>query len=236
MKHMASDKRVPSPSAARRTSAPPRDEAELLRRARALAGMSVEALAAQLGFSIAGLALRTKGKVGGLIEDALGATGGPRATWDFPEIRTELKTVPLDPRGSPRESTFVCTVSLQEADRAEWGPSWARAKLSRVLWMPVHFDTAGQRTLGQPVLWSPSAEQERVLADDFDEIMGRVGAGDVEATTGHVGHWLQIRPKAANGQSRTPAPGGDGEVIWTVPRGLYLRARFTGAILRHLSP
>jgi DNA mismatch repair protein MutH len=236
MNTMASDQRMPSPSGARGTVSPPRDEGELLRRAGALAGVSVETLAAQLGFSIAGLGLRTKGKVGGLVEEALGATGGPHATWDFPEIRTELKTVPVDPKGTPRESTFVCTVSLLEADRAEWGGSWARAKLSRVLWMPVHFDTAGRRTFGRPVLWSPSAEQERVLADDFDEILGRVGAGDIEATTGHVGHWLQLRPKAANGQARTLAPGGEGELISTVPRGLYLRTRFTGAILRHPSP
>ncbi|MGA3121389.1 MAG: MutH/Sau3AI family endonuclease [Polyangiaceae bacterium] len=211
---------------------PPKDEAELMRRAEALAGLSIDALAQRLGVVIQGPGLRTKGKVGTLIERALGASGGPQATWDFPEIRVELKTVPVDGRERPTESTFVCTVSLIDADRAEWQRSWARAKLSRVLWVPVRFDSAGFRILGHPVLWSPTPEQERVLGDDFNEILGRVGAGDIEATTARVGRWLQLRPKAAHGRVRTLAPGSDGEIIATVPRGLYLRSRFTGAILR----
>jgi DNA mismatch repair protein MutH len=81
-------------------------------------------------------------------------------------------------------------------------------------------------------LWSPSAEQERVLKDDFDEILGRVGANGVEGLSARVGRWMQLRPKAAHGGVRTRAPGADGGLIETVPRGFYLRARFTGAILR----
>ncbi|MFO0659891.1 MAG: hypothetical protein U0165_08690 [Polyangiaceae bacterium] len=42
---------------------------------------------------------------------------------------------------------------------------------------------------------------------------------------------MQIRPKAANGSARTTAFGPDGEKISTVPRGFYLRAKLTGAIL-----
>jgi DNA mismatch repair protein MutH len=40
-----------------------------------------------------------------------------------------------------------------------------------------------------------------------------------------------VRPKARHGSARTVAFGGEGEAIATVPRGFYLRARFTGAIL-----
>src|SRR3984957_20034108 len=102
---------------------PPRDEAELLDRARALRGHAVGALAARLGLDLGGPAVATKGKVGALLEQALGATGGSAATWDFPALRVELKTVPLDERGIPRESTFVCAVSLLDAGRAEGEPS-----------------------------------------------------------------------------------------------------------------
>jgi DNA mismatch repair protein MutH len=131
----------------------------------------------------------------------------------------------------------VCTVSLADAERAEWQESWARAKLSRVLWVPVvRRDDAENEpeepVIGDPVLWSPSAVQERILADDFDEILGRIGAGGIESVTAHVGRWLQLRPKAAHGRVRTVVRGAEGDLVATVPRGFYLRTRFTGAILR----
>jgi DNA mismatch repair protein MutH len=202
--------------------APPRDEAELLCRARALSGTP-----------IAAGGLHGKGKQGEHVERALGATGGSTATWDFPALQVELKTIPVDARtGKPRESTFVCAVSLADADRAEWATSWARAKLSRVLWVPIEVGQDDARRVGQPMLWSPTPEQDRVLAGDFDEILGRIGMGDVEGISARVGRWLQLRPKAAHGRVRTLVLGPDGEMVSTVPKGFYLRASFTGAILK----
>ncbi len=210
---------------------PPRDEADLISRARDLSGRAVEELARACGVRIDGAAVSTKGKIGALLERALGATGGPAATWDFPALRVELKTIPLDARGVPRESTFVCAVSLLEAERAEWETSWVRAKLARVLWVPIVTSTDGSRRIGNALLWSPSEEQESILKGDFDDILGRIGAVGVEGMSAHVGRWLQLRPKAAHGRVRTRAPGGDAGLIETVPRGFYLRARLTGALL-----
>jgi DNA mismatch repair protein MutH len=211
---------------------PPRDEAELLERARALSGWTVDALAKACGVRVDGAAVSTKGKVGELLERALGATGGSAATWDFPVLRVELKTIPLDERGAARESTFVCAVSLLDAERAEWETSWVRDKLARVLWVPIKVDASGARRIGEPCMWSPNEEQASVLRDDFDEILGRIGAVGIEGISARLGRWLQLRPKAAHGRVRTRAPGGDGGVVDTVPRGFYLRARFTSAILR----
>ena len=211
---------------------PPGDEAELVARAAALRGWSVDALAESIGLPVGPWGARTKGKVGQLVERALGATGGSKRAWDFPELRIELKTVPVDERGVPRESTFVCGVSLLDAEHQEWANSWARAKLSRVLWVPIEFRPGRAVSVGQALLWSPSADQERILAQDFEDILGRVGIGDIEATTARVGRWLQLRPKAAHGRVRTLAPDADGGLIPTVPRGLYLRTIFTRAILQ----
>jgi DNA mismatch repair protein MutH len=199
--------------------APPRDEEELLARARALRGCSIESLAGRWGVEIGPPGVATKGKAGELIERALGATGGSKATWDFPALRVECKTIPVDERGVPRESTFVCTVSLLGADEAEWESSWVRAKLARTLWVPIEVREDGSRTIAEPRLWSPTKEQEGILA------------GDIEGVSARVGRWLQLRPKAAHGRVRTRAPGADGRFVSTVPRGFYLRARFTGAIL-----
>ena len=210
---------------------PPRDEAELLARARSLAGCTVDDLSRALGFRLDGAPVATKGKIGELLERALGATGGSAATWDFPELKVELKTIPLDARGVPRESTFVCAVSLLDAERAEWETSWVRAKLARVLWVPIAVGPDGPRRIGDALLWSPSPEQEGILKGDFDDILGRIGAVGVEGMSARIGRWLQLRPKAAHGRVRTPAPGGDAGLIDTVPRGFYLRSRLTGAIL-----
>ena len=204
------------------TVPPPSDEAELIARARALVGR-------RLGELVVGL--HTKGKGGELLERALGATGGSQATWDFPDLRVELKSIPLDVRGKPKESTFVCAFPLADADRAAWETSWARSKLSRVLWIPLHMEAGGARRVGEPVLWSPTAEQEAVLKDDFEEIVGQIGIGGIEGVSAHLGTYLQLRPKAAHGRVRTVVRGREGDLVATVPRGFYLRARFTAEIL-----
>lgn len=214
--------------------AAPRDEADLVGRALALEGRGLPEIAAALGVPFES-GPRAKGRAGQLLERALGATGGSAAVPDFPALGVELKTVPIGRRGAPRESTYVCTLPLAGADRAEWATSWVRRKMECVLWIPLvtgEARGAGGPRIGRAVLWRPTPEQEAVLAADFDEIVGLVGAGNVEALDAKVGRWLQARPKAAHGRVRTAAFGPDDERIEALPRGFYLRARFTAAILR----
>jgi DNA mismatch repair protein MutH len=216
----------------------PISEAELRLRAASLEGRTLDEVARSLGVSLEGDAVRTKGKVGALVERALGATGGSTATHDFPHLAIELKTIPIDARGVPRESTYVCTVSLADAEREEWSTSWTRAKLAHVLWVPVRVpvrvpeDPESQpRRFGAPVFWRPTPAQEQVLRGDYEDAMGAIAIGGIEGLTAHAGRWLQVRPKARDGSARTLARGRENEAIATVPRGFYLRARFTAAIL-----
>ena len=220
-----------TPGPARRS--PPRDADDLRARADGIAGRTLAELAWGLGFVVKGDRVRTKGKAGELVERALGASGGSAAVHDFPELGIELKTIPIDERGVPRESTYVCTLVLTEADAAEWSTSWVRAKLAHVLWIPIvtpRDDT--EPRIGTPLLWRPTHDQEAQLAADFDEVVGAIGIGGVEGLTARAGRWLQVRPKARDGKARTLAYGPDGERIATVPRGFYLRTLFTGALLR----
>jgi DNA mismatch repair protein MutH len=87
-----------------------------------------------------------------------------------------------------------------------------------------------ERRIGAPWFWRPTRAQEAVLRADFDEAMGTIGAGGIEAVTARAGRWLQVRPKAATGSVRTISFGPEGEWIATVPRGFYLRASFTREI------
>jgi len=213
---------------------PPRDIDALLERARRLVGIEVGAIASALGVADDGDAVRTKGTPGALLERSLGATG-TGAQQDFPELGVELKTIPVDERGVPLESTYVCTLSLADADAQEWASSWVRAKLARVLFVPLVAPGDvpwRERRVAEAVLWSPTPAQEDVLRSDFDDVVGLIGIGRIEDLTAHRGRWLQVRPKARHGRVRTVAWGSDNEAIATVPRGFYLRTRFTGAILR----
>lgn len=209
-------------------------EEELLARAHGLTGKTVAAIAESLGLYAGGDAVRTKGTPGAILERALGATGGSSKVHDFPELGIELKTIPVTESGSPIESTYVCTLSLADAESQEWDTSWVRAKLSKVLFVPlVGADGIAwpSRVVGTPLLWMPTPEQESVLRGDFDDVVGLVGVGRIEELTAHKGRWMQVRPKAANGSVRTIAYGAEGEAIETIPRGFYLRTRFTGALL-----
>jgi DNA mismatch repair protein MutH len=206
-------------------ASPPDSIDELMRRALGLEGRGVSTLAERVGLVVGGEPVRTKGKVGELLERVLGATG-TGAELDFPDIGVEMKTVPIE-GGKVAESTFVCAFPLMDADRAEFETSWLRRKLAHVLWVPVH----ERERIGKAKLWEPSAEQQAALKSDFDEIVGRIAIGDIEDLSAHVGAILQLRPKAATGSVRTSAPGRDGELVSTVPRGFYLRARFVATIL-----
>jgi DNA mismatch repair protein MutH len=219
---------------------PPRSIDELLERARALhrEDRAVGELLREQGLTASADPVRTKGSAGEILERVLGASGGSSRVHDFPELGVELKTIPVTADRIPLESTYVCTLSLADADSQEWETSWVRAKLARVLFVPLvgpHGIAWRERVVGEPVLWSPTPEQEDVLRSDFDDVVGLIGVGRIEELTAHRGRWLQVRPKARDGSVRTTAFGSDGEAIATVPRGFYLRARFTGALLADLS-
>jgi DNA mismatch repair protein MutH len=214
---------------------PPATEDELRARAEWLIGRSIGEISTLLGRPAPVSGVKGKGKLGDLLERALGAESGSAAAPDFPRLGIELKTVPLGASGAPRESTFVCTISLASADRAEWESSVAHAKLSHVLFVPISYEEGlapHERRIEPPLFWRPTPEQETILRADFDDAMGTIGRGGIEAVTAHAGRWLQVRPKAATGSVRTISFGPEGEWISTVPRGFYLRAGFTGALLR----
>lgn len=214
---------------------PPLSESELLQRAEALAGLTLRELADRSGQTVPADLRRHKGWIGELLEEQLGADASSLPEPDFRAISVELKTLPVDARGLPRESTYVCTVPLEEGLGQIWETSWVRRKLARVLWVPVEADPAlalPERRIGTPLLWSPDAEQESMLRRDWEELMEMVCLGELERITARFGEAMQIRPKAANSRVRRGGIGSEGDRILTNPRGFYLRTSFTGEILR----
>lgn len=213
--------------------AEPSTEQELLSRARALAGWQLAELARIQGVAIPARAAQGKGLAGGLVERALGVVVRPGSEPDFPALGVEVKTIPLSRAGKPRESTFVCSASLQKIAELEWEQSGVFRKLARVLWIPIESEPGlalGERRIGSPRLWSPSDVQQRALRADWEQLAGMLGRGDGELVTAHAGQCLQLRPKAAHARVLGWGLDSGGARVRTPPRAFYLRARFTAEI------
>ena len=207
---------------------------QLLSQAQSIAGLTFGELADELHIPVPPDLKRDKGWVGMLLERALGATAGSIAEQDFSHLGVELKTLPINAEGYPLETTFVSLAPLVQNSGVKWENSHVRHKLSCVLWMPIEGSRhipLRERHIGAPILWKPTAEQERQLKQDWEELMDLIVLGKLDQITARIGEVMQLRPKGANSRSITRGIGRNGEVIETLPLGFYLRKAFTAGIL-----
>lgn len=215
--------------------ASPDSTTELLQRARQLAGFTLAELAAELNQQLPADLQKDKGTVGQLLELALGASAGSKAEPDFPHLGVELKTIPIDRSGKPLESTYVCVAPMTGAALQLWEDSWVCRKLQHVLWVPVLAERGiplAERMIGRAFLWQPSAEQQQLLRQDWEELMDLLALGGLAQIKGSHGKVLQLRPKGANSQALTRAIGERGEPVQALPRGFYLKTSFTIQLLQ----
>jgi DNA mismatch repair protein MutH len=216
----------------KRAAAPVSIEA-LLARARVLTGRTVGEVAATVGARLPASTTHGKGFVGTLAEAALGATAGSKSEPDFQALGVELKTIPLDATGTPRESTFVCSVPLAEIAELEFTESPLWKKLERVLFVPVEAEGPLEaRRFGASFLFEPTEDERQALRADWDLLAGLLATGDVESIDATLGEAVQIRPKGRSSADRTLVALGDEGLAATPPMGFYLRARFTALVVR----
>lgn len=207
---------------------------QLLAQAQSIAGLTFGELADELHIPVPIDLKRDKGWVGMLLERALGATAGSKAEQDFSHLGVELKTLPINAEGYPLETTFVSLAPLVQNSGVKWENSHVRHKLSCVLWMPIEGSRhipLRERHIGAPILWKPTAEQERQLKQDWEELMDLIVLGKLDQITARIGEVMQLRPKGANSKAITKGIGKNGEIIDTLPLGFYLRKEFTAQIL-----
>src|SRR5450432_2834692 len=209
----------------------------LLAHARALVGVELGELADGLGLPVPAGLVRTKGWSGQIIEHELGvAPGGTRGP-DFAALGVELKTVPVTPTLVPLESTAVCQIDPVAIAAESWEVSYVRAKLARVLFValevPAGARSVGERRVAAVRLWSPDAQQERLLRADFELfVRGFFRRGRADDITGHLGAVLQVRPKGRNAADTRDGYDAAGHATRVGKCGFYLRPGFVAAILR----
>jgi len=215
-------------------NASPQSQEELLLRCEQLSGKTLGQIAAELELKVPKDLKKHKGWVGMLMESYLGADAGSQAEPDFMGLNIEMKTLPLNALGEPKESTYVCTVSLSQTGQMTWDNSWVRRKLSHVLWVPIEADPdipLAERYVGNAWLWRPSKEQDAILKRDWEELMDRVVLGEQAEISAKEGEYMQIRPKAANSHVLVKGISAEGEQELINPKGFYLRTIFTKKLL-----
>ncbi len=212
------------------------NEEELLAKANWLAGFRLGEVAQMLNIPVPPDLRRDKGWIGQLIEVALGAKAGSKAEQDFAHLGIELKTIPINAKGEPLETTFVSLAPLVQNHGVTWQSSHVKHKLQKVLWIPVEGTRSipiAERHIGQPILWQPSTAQEKKLQQDWEELMELIVLGQLHKINATLGEVMQLRPKGRNNKALTTAVDQSGNQIQSLPLGFYLRKVFTKEILQN---
>lgn len=204
---------------------PEANEDSLLARALSLAGFPLGRLAE-------GAPPSGKGAAGALVERALGIAPSSRPEPDVPELGVEVKSVPVRD-GRAVESTWVCAAAPASLAEETWRTSRARAKLARVLFVPIDVSAPAllDRRVGTAFLWTPSVDEEATLRADWEDLADLVSQGLSEHLSARRGRALQLRPKARDARQVRRFATANGEEWVARPQGFYLRRSFVQAIL-----
>ncbi|NQY42699.1 MAG: DNA mismatch repair endonuclease MutH [Legionellales bacterium] len=214
---------------------PPDSISSLENKCNIIAGKTIGQLAKEHSSLVPKDLKHYKGWVGQLLEDVLGAYSGSKPVPDFEHLGIELKTIPISNKLKPLESTYICTINMQNIERESWDNSLVKKKISHILWVPIisTFENISERIIAAPIFWKPSITELATIERDWHELMEYFSLGNIEEIHGRLGTFLQVRPKASNSKSRRKAINHVGEMYDTLPRGFYFRASFTETILKN---
>ena len=179
----------------------------------------------------------SKGLSGQIIEYLLGAEAQSRPLPDFPRLNLEIKTIPINIKQQPLETTYICSANLLPKEiNYDFYTSALYKKIQHILWLPLivpdpQHDLLANRIVGNAFLWQPNPEQLAAIEADWIELTQMMLFGNIEQVSSHYGQVLQIRPKASNSKVTTESLDETGQKILTLPRGFYLRKTFTQNLL-----
>lgn len=200
-----------------------------------IGGRSIAELAALAGVDLPYGNKTAKGYTGQLTEIFLGATAGNLSLPDLRKLNIEVKTLPVNGRLQSVESTFICSAELTGSEFVPFRQSALFHKISRVLFIPV-LAPAGCRVAQRRILghffFTPGEDELLRIEEDYKDFADLVMSGRADEITGDMGNIIQMRPKAASGNSLTPIRNSEGDLLFTRPKAFYLRASYTSKLCR----
>ncbi|HIV14690.1 MAG TPA: hypothetical protein IAB18_02090 [Candidatus Avisuccinivibrio pullicola] len=219
--------------------AAPRSLSELKERLEAIMGKSLLELTREYGLKWPARFKMAKGFTGELIEYILGGTARNLPLPDFTHLSIELKTLPIDGRYLPLESTYICHLNLMEDVGQRFEDSALYRKTALMLFVAVEgsdrIEPEIRRVMGY-YLYKPDREALARIRTDYEEVMEMVSLGHAHEINARMGEVVQVRPKGASGRDLVPYINEDGEKAYTRPRGFYFRASFTRDICKKMFP
>lgn len=208
---------------------PPNNQRELIARLDAILGRKLDELSLLAQVPLPSN-LSGKGFVGQICEVYLGAHAGNLPLPDFIDLNIELKTLPINNKWMPEESTYLCMVDLNPQRFISFEQSTLYHKLKHILFVlvlsPKDTLIKDKRIVGY-FFYTPSNSELEAFKADYNEFNELIMNGKVNDINGSLGNLLQMRPKASSGKSILSTHDADNNLIYTRPKGYYLRRFFT---------
>lgn len=206
---------------------------DLLRIYTEIQGIPFRELAETLGYDIAKDPKSMKSAAGDIAELVAGKKPDALPQADLSEFDLEVKTVPLDLRGYPRENTKITALNYTKLLKEKWEISHVYEKVRVVLFVPiVKEDTKRPEAwyVRSPFIWMPSRDQLAVIRKDWEKIKKMVRGG--EQLTATVGEYLIANTSGqGKGKDDRTYELPDGRTIAVKTRAFFLRKTFVAEIL-----
>lgn len=197
----------------------PKTVAELMHRAQQIEGLTIRELANILKIELPFSLKYAKGFIGQLIEVALGASAEANPIQDFPNLKIELKTIPINYDGKATQTTHVC-IFHHDTFGQSFENSNLYNKLKKILWVPIEGNTEipfTERHIGRAFLWELKEDDLELIKQDWEEIMDFLTTNDITQLSAKIGNQMQIRPS--------------GKIKGVPQYSFYLKTSFTNKIL-----
>lgn len=207
---------------------------DLLRVYTEIQGIPFRELAETLGYDISKDPKSMKSAAGDIAELVAGKKPDSLPQADLSEFDIEVKTVPLDLRGYPRENTKITALNYASLLTEEWATSHVYEKVRVVLFVPIVKEETNRPDswyVRSPFIWMPSRDQLGVMREDWETIQEMVQSGEQLAAS--VGQYL-IANTSGQGRGRDARTYqlADGRTIEVKTRAFFLRKSFVAEILK----
>lgn len=172
-------------------------------------GVPFKELAPALGMSLPADPTRRKSVGGHLVEALLRIAKNSLRHADLEYLGTEVKTIPLNTRSTPRQWTKITAFKLQEtSQQPDFRHTPLFGKLRSILFVPImkaDNEVPDFWYLRPPFLWLPTEEQLDLMEHDYVGIHKASRAEDWTKLTGRPGTYLTLKTSDSTTKGKTDA-------------------------------